>query len=35
MLDMNNQDASKVILLDNRDKISGIEKAMSHVVTCE
>ncbi|OIW21187.1 hypothetical protein TanjilG_30783 [Lupinus angustifolius] len=28
MLDMNNPDASKVILLDIQDKISGIEKAM-------
>lgn len=31
MLDMNDPDASKVILLDIQDKISGIEKAMSHV----
>ncbi|XWS53786.1 hypothetical protein CRYUN_Cryun10bG0030300 [Craigia yunnanensis] len=31
MLDMNNPDASKVILSDIQDKISGIEKAMSHV----
>ncbi|KAE9617626.1 hypothetical protein Lal_00043289 [Lupinus albus] len=28
MLDMNNPDSSKVILLDIQDKISGIEKAM-------
>ncbi|XP_061361296.1 KIN14B-interacting protein At4g14310 [Gastrolobium bilobum] len=33
MLDMNNPDASKVILSDIQDKISGIEKAMVHVVT--
>ncbi|KAK6265629.1 hypothetical protein QUC31_016466 [Theobroma cacao] len=33
MLDMNNPDASKLILSDIQDKISGIEKAMSHVVT--
>ncbi|KOM33911.1 hypothetical protein LR48_Vigan02g006100 [Vigna angularis] len=32
MLDMNNPDASKVILSDIQDKISGIEKAMVHVV---
>ncbi|KAJ6689232.1 hypothetical protein OIU85_005615 [Salix viminalis] len=31
MLDMNNPDASKVILLDIQDKISGIEKAMGNV----
>ncbi|KAJ7979828.1 Transducin/WD40 repeat-like superfamily protein [Quillaja saponaria] len=31
MLDMNNSDTSKVILSDIQDKISGIEKAMSHV----
>ncbi|GMI64174.1 hypothetical protein like AT4G14310 [Hibiscus trionum] len=33
MLDMNNPDASKVILSDIQDKISGIEKAMGNVVT--
>ncbi|XP_022723121.1 KIN14B-interacting protein At4g14310-like [Durio zibethinus] len=33
MLDMNNPDASKVILSDIQDKISGIEKAMNHVVS--
>ncbi|OMO95252.1 Quinoprotein amine dehydrogenase, beta chain-like protein [Corchorus capsularis] len=33
MLDMNNPDASKVILSDIQDKISGIEKAMTHVVS--
>ncbi|KAG5002509.1 hypothetical protein AAZX31_10G004600 [Glycine max] len=33
MLDMNNPDASKVILSDIQDKISGIEKAMVHVVS--
>ncbi|TKY53751.1 hypothetical protein E2542_SST25293 [Spatholobus suberectus] len=33
MLDMNNPDASKVILSDIHDKISGIEKAMVHVVS--
>ncbi|CAI9118135.1 OLC1v1019659C1 [Oldenlandia corymbosa var. corymbosa] len=32
MLDMNNTDSSKVILSDIQEKISGIEKAMSHVV---
>ncbi|XP_043692004.1 KIN14B-interacting protein At4g14310-like [Telopea speciosissima] len=32
MLDMNNTDASKMILSDIQDKISGIEKAMVHVV---
>ncbi|EXB93707.1 hypothetical protein L484_011701 [Morus notabilis] len=32
MLDLNNPDASKVIVLDIQDKISGIEKAMGHVV---
>lgn len=31
MLDMNNPDASKVILTDIQDKISGIEKVMGHV----
>jgi hypothetical protein len=31
MLDMNNPDASKVILSDIQDKISGIEKAMGNV----
>ncbi|KAL5542314.1 hypothetical protein UlMin_010024 [Ulmus minor] len=31
MLDMNNPDASKVVLLDLQDKISGIEKAMGKV----
>ncbi|KAJ9154137.1 hypothetical protein P3X46_027504 [Hevea brasiliensis] len=31
MLDMNNPDASKVILSDIQDKISGIEKAIGHV----
>ncbi|KAK7243105.1 hypothetical protein RIF29_37890 [Crotalaria pallida] len=31
MLDMNNPDASKVILSDIQDKISGIEKAMVNV----
>ncbi|XXG61964.1 hypothetical protein AAC387_Pa05g0433 [Persea americana] len=30
MLDMNDPDASKMILLDIQDKISGIEKAMGH-----
>ncbi|KAE8726339.1 hypothetical protein F3Y22_tig00007043pilonHSYRG00023 [Hibiscus syriacus] len=33
MLDKNNPDASKVILSDIQDKISGIEKAMGNVVT--
>ncbi|XVF38495.1 hypothetical protein REPUB_Repub20aG0107000 [Reevesia pubescens] len=33
MLDMNNPDASKVILSDIQDKISGIEKTMNHVVS--
>ncbi|MBA0764827.1 hypothetical protein Gotri_014112, partial [Gossypium trilobum] len=33
MLDMNNPDASKVILSDIQDKISGIEKAMGNVVS--
>lgn len=33
MLDMNNPDASKVILSDIQDKISGIEKAMVRVVS--
>ncbi|MED6123287.1 hypothetical protein PIB30_047700 [Stylosanthes scabra] len=33
LLDMNNPDASKVILSDIQEKISGIEKAMVHV-TC-
>ncbi|XP_042515888.1 KIN14B-interacting protein At4g14310-like [Macadamia integrifolia] len=32
MLDMNNTDTSKMILSDIQDKISGIEKAMVHVV---
>ncbi|KAL0388397.1 UNVERIFIED_CONTAM: KIN14B-interacting protein [Sesamum radiatum] len=32
MLDMNNPDASKMILSDIQEKISGIEKAMGHVV---
>ncbi|XVE81883.1 hypothetical protein DITRI_Ditri15bG0101700 [Diplodiscus trichospermus] len=32
ILDMNNPDASKVILSDIQDKISGIEKAMNNVV---
>ncbi|KAG8370447.1 hypothetical protein BUALT_Bualt14G0117900 [Buddleja alternifolia] len=32
MLDMNNPDASKMILSDIQEKISGIEKAMVHVV---
>lgn len=32
MLDTNNPDASKVILSDIQDKISGIEKAMGHVL---
>ncbi|KAA8548844.1 hypothetical protein F0562_000528 [Nyssa sinensis] len=31
MLDMNNPDASKVILSDIQEKISGIEKTMGHV----
>ncbi|KAK4482473.1 hypothetical protein RD792_009631 [Penstemon davidsonii] len=31
MLDMNNPDASKMILSDIQEKISGIEKAMGHV----
>uniref|UniRef100_A0A5B7AJH0 At4g14310 8-bladed propeller domain-containing protein n=1 Tax=Davidia involucrata TaxID=16924 RepID=A0A5B7AJH0_DAVIN len=31
MLDMNNPDASKVILSDIQEKISGIEKVMGHV----
>lgn len=31
MLDLNNPDSSKVILLDIQDKISGIEKAIGHV----
>ncbi|KAK7393707.1 hypothetical protein VNO78_22271 [Psophocarpus tetragonolobus] len=33
LLDMNNPDASKVILSDIQDKISGIEKALVHVVS--
>ncbi|MCL7025747.1 hypothetical protein MKW94_008552 [Papaver nudicaule] len=33
MLDMNNPDGSKVIISDIQDKISGIEKAMVHVIT--
>ncbi|XP_022760312.1 KIN14B-interacting protein At4g14310-like [Durio zibethinus] len=33
MLDMNNPFASKVIISDIQDKISGIEKAMNHVVS--
>ncbi|XWS13880.1 hypothetical protein CRYUN_Cryun36dG0076800 [Craigia yunnanensis] len=33
MLDMNNPDSSKMILSDIQDKISGIEKAMNHVVS--
>ncbi|XP_010551685.1 PREDICTED: uncharacterized protein LOC104822240 [Tarenaya hassleriana] len=33
MLDLNNPDASKVIISDIQEKISGIEKAMSHVVS--
>ncbi|KHG27907.1 Serine-threonine kinase receptor-associated [Gossypium arboreum] len=33
MLDMNNPDASKLILSDIQDKISGIEKAMGNVVS--
>ncbi|KAL3506164.1 hypothetical protein ACH5RR_031546 [Cinchona calisaya] len=32
MLDMNNPDSSKMILSDIQEKISGIEKAMGHVV---
>ncbi|GAB4850872.1 hypothetical protein Ancab_030173 [Ancistrocladus abbreviatus] len=32
MLDMNNPDASKVIISDIQEKISGIEKAMGHVI---
>ncbi|KAK0606951.1 hypothetical protein LWI29_006824 [Acer saccharum] len=32
MLDMNNPDASKVIISDIQEKISGIEKAMGNVV---
>ncbi|CAO2821628.1 unnamed protein product [Amaranthus hypochondriacus] len=32
MLDMNNTDASKVILSDIQEKISGIEKAMGNVI---
>ncbi|KAI3951113.1 hypothetical protein MKW98_028517 [Papaver atlanticum] len=32
MLDMNNPDGSKVIISDIQDKISGIEKAMVHVI---
>ncbi|GLT76892.1 hypothetical protein SLA2020_485260 [Shorea laevis] len=32
MLDMNNPDESKVVLSDIQEKISGIEKAMNHVV---
>lgn len=35
MLDMNNPDSSKVILSDIQEKISGIEKAMSHVSNYE
>jgi hypothetical protein len=35
MLDLNNPDASKVILSDIQDKISGIEKAMVRVVVSE
>ncbi|XP_059650852.1 KIN14B-interacting protein At4g14310 [Cornus florida] len=34
MLDMNNPDASKVIISDIHEKISGIEKAMGHAVNC-
>ncbi|XP_057959883.1 KIN14B-interacting protein At4g14310 [Malania oleifera] len=33
MLDMNNPDASKAVLSDIQDKISGIEKAMGHVMS--
>ncbi|XP_021751727.1 KIN14B-interacting protein At4g14310-like [Chenopodium quinoa] len=33
MLDMNNTDASKVILSDIQEKISGIEKAMGNVMS--
>lgn len=33
MLDMNNPDASKMILSDIQEKISGIEKAMGNVVS--
>ncbi|XAR57448.1 hypothetical protein NMG60_11025600 [Bertholletia excelsa] len=33
MLDRNNPDTSKVILSDIQEKISGIEKAMGHVVS--
>lgn len=33
MLDMNNPDASKMILSDIQDKISGIEKAIDHVAS--
>ncbi|KAL0433256.1 UNVERIFIED_CONTAM: KIN14B-interacting protein [Sesamum latifolium] len=32
MLDMNNPDASKTILYDIQEKITGIEKAMGHIV---
>ncbi|KAL0368473.1 UNVERIFIED_CONTAM: KIN14B-interacting protein [Sesamum calycinum] len=32
MLDMNNPDASKMILYDIQEKITGIEKAMGHIV---
>lgn len=32
MLDLNNPDESKVVLTDIQEKISGIEKAMNHVV---
>ncbi|XP_010264983.1 PREDICTED: uncharacterized protein LOC104602833 [Nelumbo nucifera] len=32
MLDLNNPDASKVILSDIQEKISGVEKAMGHVM---
>ncbi|KAK4421787.1 KIN14B-interacting protein [Sesamum alatum] len=32
MLDMNNPDASKMILFDIQEKITGIEKAMGHIV---
>ncbi|CAJ2673879.1 unnamed protein product [Trifolium pratense] len=35
ILDLNNPDASKVILSDIQDKISGIEKAMVRVVVSE
>ncbi|CAN8275218.1 unnamed protein product [Cochlearia groenlandica] len=35
MLDSNNQDSSKVIISDIHQKISGIEKTMSHVVVAD